>query len=208
MNKLEETKKKRFEFLNSLYEITGGSKNKRVNMFELGTELGFDREDTSLIAQYLAGENLMKHVTIGGGIAITHYGVKEVEEALSHPEKPTAYFPPVNIINIHHMEGSQIQQGTISSSQNAKINSQSTEELLNFLKELRDKQLDLKLPPDDASELSSDIDTVESQLKSSRPKVGIITEGLKSIKTILEGAAGSWLASDFLSKLPQLLNIG
>lgn len=208
MNKLEETKKKRFEFLNNLYEITGGSKSKTVNMFELGTELGFDREETNLIVQYLAGESLVKHVTIGGGIGITHYGVKEVEEALSHPEKPTAYFPPVNIINIHHMEGSQIQQGTISSSQTAKFSSDSTEELLSILKELRDKQSQLNLPPDDASELSADIDTVESQLKSSRPKAGIINEGLKSIKTILEGAAGSWLASDFLSKLPQFLNLG
>lgn len=207
MNKLEETKKKRFEFLNSLYEITGGSKNKIVNMFELGTELGFDREETSLIVQYLAGESLVEHVTIGGGIGITHYGVKEVEEALSHPEKPTAYFPPVNIINIHHMEGSQIQQGTISSSQTAKFSADSAQELLSIIQELRDKQSQLNLTPDDASELSSDIDTVESQLKSSRPKTGIINEGLKSIKTILEGAAGSWLASDFLSKLPQFLNL-
>jgi hypothetical protein len=205
MNKLEETKKKRFEFLNSLYEITGGSSHKIVNMFELGTELAFDREEVNLITQYLAGEHLMEHRTIGGGIGITHYGVKEVEEALSHPEKPTTYFPPVNIIHIHHMEGSQIQQGTISSSQTATFNQQSTKELLDFIKDLRDKQSDLKLSPDDASELSSDIDTVESQLKSSRPKTGIITEGLKSIKTILEGAAGSWLASDFLSKLPQFL---
>lgn len=58
-------------------------------MFELGTELGFDREEVSLIVQYLAGENLVKHRTIGGGIGITHDGVKKVEEAISAPQEST-----------------------------------------------------------------------------------------------------------------------
>ena len=80
-NKIED----RLRFLTKLYEITGGSGNKIVNMFELGTELGFDREITSSIGQYLSGENLVKHMSIGGGIAITHTGVKAAEEALFQP---------------------------------------------------------------------------------------------------------------------------
>jgi len=108
MNSIEQKKKDRFKYLNLLYEKSGGDKLNDQNMFGVGTELGFSEAETMAITQYLNGENLIEHTTIGGGIAITHYGVKEVEGALSHPEESTHYFPPVNIINIHHMEGSQI----------------------------------------------------------------------------------------------------
>ena len=42
---------------------------------------------------------------------------------------------------------------------------------------------------------SSDIETIESQIKSPRPKSTIIKECLASIRTILEGAAGSMIAA-------------
>lgn len=112
---IEEVKKKRFQFLHRLYEITGGDKYHHVNMWELGDELGFDRDETKKISQYLKGEYLLEFGTLDGGINITHEGVKEIEDAFSHPEEPTQYFPSVNIINIHHMEGSQIQQGSTQS---------------------------------------------------------------------------------------------
>jgi hypothetical protein len=117
MGTIEDLRKKRFQYLNLLYEKSRGDKFNRVSMWELGNELDFERNETRSITQYLGSAGLMEYATMGGGIAITHYDVKEVEEALRHPEQPTHYFQPVNIINIQHMEGSQIQQGTNSSSQ-------------------------------------------------------------------------------------------
>jgi hypothetical protein len=201
MSKLDETKKKRFQFLNYLYETTEGSSRNVVNMFELGTELGFEKEETTNIVQYLKGEYLVEHKTLGGGIVITHYGVKEVEEALSHPEAPTAYFPPVNIIQIHHMEGSQIQQGTISSSQSGTFNLGKAEDIIAFVKVLKLKLDELPIDKEDKKEVSSDIETIESQLRSSRPKDGVVKECLKSIRNVLEGAAGSILASGLLNQM-------
>lgn len=92
LDKLLEIKRKRFQFLKSLYEITGGNLFASVNMWELGQELGFTRSDTDLIVQYLVGEGLVKYFTLGGGIVITHWGVVQVEEALTQPDKPTQYF--------------------------------------------------------------------------------------------------------------------
>lgn len=201
MNKLEETKKKRFEFLNSLYEVTGGSKFSIVNMNELGTELGLKNEETGTIVQYLVGENLVEYMSLGGGIGITHYGVKEVEEALSHPEKPSTYFPPVNIIQIHHMEGSQIQQGATSSVQTGTFNIGKTEDINAFLDSLKSQLNELPIGEEDKEEVTSDIETIESQLRSSRPKDGIVKECLKSIRNVLEGATGSILASGLLSQM-------
>ena len=41
------------------------------------------------IVEYLVGENLVEYVAIGGEIAITHYGRKEIESALSAPDIAT-----------------------------------------------------------------------------------------------------------------------
>jgi len=41
------------------------------------------------IVEYLVGENLVEYVAIGGEIAITHYGRKEIERALSAPDIAT-----------------------------------------------------------------------------------------------------------------------
>jgi len=201
MYKLAETKRKRFQFLNHMYEITGGSSRKFVNMFELGTELGFEQKEVSNIVQYLKGEHLVEHKTLGGGIAITHYGVKEVEEALSNPESSTTYFPPVNIIQIHHMEGSQIQQGNVNSSQTGAFNLTKAEDIKAFVSSLKAKLDELQVGSGDKEEVLSDIETIESQLRSSRPKEGIVKECLKSIRTVLEGAAGSILATRLLSQM-------
>ena len=101
MASIDELQKKRFQFLHRLYEKTEGNEREMINELELGNELGFDKAETEIISQYLVGEYLMEYAA-RRAIVITHQGVIEVEGALLHPEEPTQYFPPVNIINIHH----------------------------------------------------------------------------------------------------------
>ncbi len=205
MPSIEKLRKMRFQFLNLLYEKTGGDKFNRVIMWDLGTELGYQRDETQSITQYLEGESLIEYATLGSGIAITHYGVREVEEAISHPEEPTDYFPPVNIINIHHMEGSQIQQGSISSNQTGNFKLTNGIEINQFLKLLKEQLPELSLSNEDESEIKSDIATLESQIDSSRPKSGIIKESLSSIQRILEGATGAVVAQQLIPYVPALL---
>jgi hypothetical protein len=75
-------KKKRLDFLKKLYEVSESDETKFVNIYEIGSQLGFDRELTISITQYLKGEGLIQLRTIGGGISITHYGIKNVEKSL------------------------------------------------------------------------------------------------------------------------------
>jgi hypothetical protein len=56
-----------------------------VDMWEVGNELGWDRETTETTYDYLQGEGLLKAMTLGGGATITHDGPKEVEKAEEHP---------------------------------------------------------------------------------------------------------------------------
>jgi hypothetical protein len=96
---LEERQKNRWLMLRKVYEITEGiSGNRFVNMYKIGEQLGWDRTKTESVLDYLEGEGLLKSKYLGGGIVITHQGVREVEEAEKNPTKQTLHFPP-NIIN-------------------------------------------------------------------------------------------------------------
>lgn len=62
-------------------------------------------------------------------------------------------------------------------------------ELKKIIKDLPDKY--------QQSELQADIETIESQMKSPKPKIGVIKEIFKSIRNILEGSIGSTLATAY-----------
>ena len=150
---IKESGKMSFQFLNLLYEKTGGDKFGCEIMWDIGSELGFERSVIQSITQHLESEGLIEYVTFGGEIAITHYGVKEVEKAISRPETATHYFPPVNIINIHHMEDSQIQQGNVSSNQAGAFKLSNGAEINNFLILLRQGLPKFSLSSENESEL-------------------------------------------------------
>lgn len=203
---IEDVRKKRFQFLHRLWEITGGNQKKDESMWNLGRELGFIGEETSTITQYLKGEGLIKYVALGGLITITHEGVVEVEKALSEPEQLTEHFSPVvNVVNVQHMEGSQIQQGTVSSSQTGRFSIETKKSLSEFISLLKDKLSELKLQGEDKAELDADIATVEAQLSSGRPKSSIVKESINSIKRVLEGATGGVIAGELLKYIPAIL---
>jgi hypothetical protein len=181
MASIDELQKKRFQFLHRLYEKTEGNERETVNELEFGNELGFDKIETEKISQYLVGEDLIKYIA-RRAIAITHQGIIEVENALSHPEEPTQYFPPVNIINIHHMKNSQIQQGTVESTQSQHIELKTKNDISEFAKLVKAKLPDLCLDTEDMAEIEADINTVQSQVLSSRPKKSILRECLSSMQ--------------------------
>lgn len=205
MKDIQGLKEKRFQFIHRLYEISGGDEYYEVNEWDIGKELNFSKEEIDTITQYLLGEGLIRYTQFGGFIAITHEGIVEVENALSEPDQPSHYFPPVNIINIKYMEGSQIQQGTIDSIQKGTFLIENENQLTEFIELLKTKLHELEISGDDESEIEADVSTIEAQIKSSRPKAGIVKECLLSIKRILEGASGAIIANELLKYLLPLL---
>lgn len=206
-DKIMENKVKRFKFLKLLYEVTDGNQSCFVNMWEVGQELGYDRKDIDLICQYLKGEELIEYKTLGGGISITHWGVMQIEEAVSEPEKKTQYFPSVvNIINVEQMNNSQIQQGNDRSGQTYNQNSSMDFKGLElFLGQMKKDIEKLNLPEYSYKEAMAEINTVASQVSSPKPKNTIIQECLKTLRIILEGAAGSIVATGLLNQLDKFI---
>ena len=209
MNTIEEAQKKRFQFLHKLWKLTGGDETKRFSMFEIGAELDFDKDLTVTIGQYLAGEKLIIHRpgcgTRDREIAISHLGVREIEEALGNPDRPTQYFPAViNITSIGTMTDSQLQIDSPGATQVATFNENGYEGLKEVIQSLKESIDQLDIDTQQKSELQADIQTIDAQISSSKPKATIITECLGSIKRILEGAAGGALASGLLIKIAAL----
>lgn len=202
---IEEMRKRRFEFLHKLFELTGGDEFKPLGMFELGEQLGLDKSLTIRVARYLSEEQLVL-LGGGGGIRITHWGIKAVEDALSRPEEPTNYFPPVvNIISIDKMIESQIQQAGPQAKQVITISEGDYGLVKNLVESLQRSIDELQLEPKPKRDLQADLQTIEAQMSASKPKPSIITECLVSIRRILEEAAGSALAAGFIMTINGLL---
>ena len=98
-----------------------------------------------------------------------------------------------NTINIGSMHNSQIQQDTENLKQKIEQISYQTD-LNNFLESFaRDISKVQDQPTVQA--LRADMETIKIQNNASSPKKGVIKECLLSMKNILEGTAGSILAS-------------
>ncbi len=206
MVNVEERKKQRFQFLRRLYERTDGNQHNSVIMWDLGKDLGFDKNETNLIVQYLEGEGLLEYDAMGGSIVITHYGVLETEQALSNPEQPTEHFPALNIIQIGQMVGSTIQQSSPDATQIVTIDVSNFDEVKRLLDEIAMRIDSLGLDEGAKRDVEAEVATIRAQLSTSRPKATVITECLASIKTILESAAGGALGAGLISQLAALLS--
>ena len=185
---IEVRRKQRLQFLHDLYRLTNGNENAYANMYEIGKTYNFDKETIISCTQYLEGEGLIRSQALGGRIGgligITHAGVKEVEEALINPQSSTKYFPPastVHIINIQTMTNSQIIQDSPDFKQVMNIEGK-IEEIKDILNLIKKSSNEFNLSPSQRSEIQSDVQTIEAQTSSAKPKYQIINECLKSTK--------------------------
>lgn len=111
------------------------------------------------------------------------------------------------IYNIGAINNSQIQQGTINSTQTQTIHSFDKKYFNEFIKELKEYLSKNKLSKENNEIIESDIETIESQLKSPKPKKGILKETIISIRSILEGATGSIVGSELIKYFPVILKM-
>lgn len=133
---IEERKKERWQMLHKYYEATDGhGENKIINMWSIGEQLGWDKAKTHATFDYLKGEGLLKSVTLGGGSTITHWGVKEVEEAMEGRE--TGHFPS-NIVVITNSPGANVVAGSSNtvSQNNLTIQGSVTDRLIEVLNQV------------------------------------------------------------------------
>jgi hypothetical protein len=125
--------------------------------------------------------------------------------SFSKEEKEKAQSITYNIKNyIHGVDHSQIQVESVSSTQNITFNQFDVSKVNEVIQALKNSIGELGLEDDAEAELVAEIRTLESQAVSPKPKTSIIRESLLSVRSILEGAAGSLVASGLLNQIGNL----
>jgi len=87
---MEEIRKKSSEFLLKLYYKSKGNVNKFFPVYEIGEELGFDKDLTKEVEEYLKSKEKIEYraftddpkLELGYKISITLEGIRQVEESL------------------------------------------------------------------------------------------------------------------------------
>jgi hypothetical protein len=202
---LQEKKMNRFLFLKKIYETTNGERHAGIGVDELAADFKMEIKEAQNIIDYLCEEGLLRRIAMRI-VGISHEGVLEVEEALSNPDQATDHFLPFNVINIGQMHNSTLMQGNTNSSLTSitisKTTSGNITELIKMLKKDIDK---LGLLAEDQGDLNAEINTMEAQLKSSKPKTNILKECLITTRSILEKAAGGVVAHGIIAHILPIL---
>jgi hypothetical protein len=107
---LDKKRKNRFLLLRKLYEMTNGvAEQHLIDIRQVGEEIGIGADVALDTFEYLKGEGLTKWMALGGIGTITHWGIKEVEDALD--QRPTAHFP-ANIVILSNSPGANVVSGS------------------------------------------------------------------------------------------------
>ena len=123
----------------------------------------------------------------------------------SREEKQAASQINYQIVNnIGSIQNSQLQQDSSNATQSLNV-VQTSVDLADFIENLKKSIPDLNLESEDLAELEAEVSTIENQLSSPKPKNVIISESLKSARNILEGAAGSIIATKLLEQLANII---
>ncbi len=197
------SKKKRFDFLSTLFDETDGNPLRLSTKEEIAGKLKLDPQETDDVMWYLIQEGLIDVTTTS--VSISHKGRKEIEAAREHPEEATEHFPPnvMFIGSIGTMIDSQLLQSSPGATQLNIITSENRSTIEEVISELTDHMSDLKLDPEQESDLQAEIGTIDAQMKSSKPKWTIIKESCGTIKEILLTVA---VASTVATHVIQLIS--
>lgn len=125
--------------------------------------------------------------------------------SFSNEEKEKAQSITYNIKNyIQGADRSQIQIESVASNQSLAVGQFDIPKLKELIRAIRTSVGEIGLEDNAKAELTAEIQTLESQAASPKPKTSIIRESLLSAKSILEGAAGSLVAGGLLYQIGKL----
>jgi hypothetical protein len=159
------------QFLRELHDKLGGDTGGSVSMFDVGDALGMDRSASSRVAENLMGSELVEVRTLSGAIGITPAALEMIGNDSSGPGE-TAGLGPGPVIT---------DTGRLS--------------LEPAVTELKHRLGGMRLEFDRLSELVADLNTLDAQLASPRPKTAILRACLESITDVLTGAGEAEPAS-------------
>lgn len=153
------------QFLIQLFEQTKGDSAVQVSMYDIGDQLGLDRDIASTAAQELIGAMLVEIRTLSGGIGISADGSQMAQKLIGPTAASADEFAKLDDSPLLNASGRQAVEQIVS--------------------ELKSQAGALGLDFDTLAELMADLKTIDAQLGSSRPKTAIIRECLLSVLAVI-----------------------
>ena len=149
----------------------------------------------------------VRNIVLKWALKLEEDGIKGENMSFSSEEKTKATNTTYNVNNFYGpVTDTQIQQSTQDSTQIIDKKTLDIDTLKDLIKEIKENIKEVKLG-DKKQEFESEIKTIETQMDSPNPKPKIIRESLNSIRHILEGAAGSLIASGLMYRIGQFLGL-
>ena len=156
------------QFLIQLFERTKGDSTVQISMYDIGDQLGLNRDTASTVAQELIGSMLVEIRTLSGGIGISADGTQMARELIGPTTSNGNDFVKLDDTPVLSSTGRQAVE-------------QITAEVKNLTGNLR-------LDFDTLTELMADLKTIDAQLGSPRPKTVIIKACLHSVLAVLKNS--------------------
>ena len=101
---------------------------------------------------------------------------------------------------------SQIQQGSPHATQTMHVSELDKQAIAAFIGMLKEHASELKLDATQHEQLRTTAQEIEMQVASTNPNRSVLHESLRTIRNVLEGCAGSLIASGLLFEIGKLLN--
>lgn len=128
--------------------------------------------------------------------------------SFTNEERKRAQAVTYNVKNYIHgnIQDSQIQIEATNSTQTQSVEFD-TEKINQLVEALRNTIDVLGVGQAEKEELVSEINTLDAQANSPKPKNSIIGESLSSVRRIMEGASGNLVASGLLNQIGTLFGV-
>jgi len=163
-------------YLQQLYQMSGGDVSAEVSMYEVGTVLGLDKSEAASVAEDLIIDGYAELKNLTGGISITTAGLRllEVEITDGSDTSSEAKFT--------------LGEGEVLAREGCTV-------VEHLVGEIKKAAVEGGFNYSQAEELVIDIKTLETQLLSNRPKKAIVKEILLSLANqLLADEQGASLA--------------
>jgi hypothetical protein len=185
---LEEEGQQRMEFMRRLKDEIDGSLAWSVASRIIGNRMGLNSWDIRAIVNQLVEAAFVEEM-YDEEVRLTDAGRREVEQSAS--VSTDSQMTP-NISMYFGGDAYGVQAGTVGSNQYVAVDFASERSTIQaFLTALRRELDELPISAEERDVVSADIDTVEAQLRSPKPRNTILRETVSSLREVVLGAAGS-----------------
>lgn len=167
----------------------------------------FESEAT-LFVQYASLAKILdsvRTIVLNWALKLEEDGILGEGLAFSEEDKAQAKVQPQSVVNFYGpVHNPQVQQNVRAAVQVSVVQSLDIDAVKRLVDDLVSWRTSIALAGNDLAEFEAELATLKSQVASPKPKAGIIREGLRSVRTILEGAAGG-VAAEAVIRIAKVL---